>query len=116
ACATVALALALGTGSATAATWLQPQDISAPTASITFPDLAVNATGSALVVWPRDTGEETVLEALERPPGGAWSEGVPLSDLAEEEEPQNVRVALGASGEAVAVWRAWNGTDWVVRT
>lgn len=116
ACAAIVLALALGTGSASAASWLEPEDISEPTVSITFPDLAVDPAGHALVVWPRNTGTETILEALERPPGGEWSEATPLSDLDEEEEPQDVRVALGADGDAVAVWRAWDGGEWVLRT
>jgi hypothetical protein len=52
---------------------LTPKDISEPNQSITFPDVAVNPAGDAVAIWPRDTGSETIVEAVERPAGGEWS-------------------------------------------
>jgi PKD domain len=98
--------LALAGGASAAPTWLAPKDISDPTQSITFPEVAVNAAGNAVAIWPRDTGSETIIEAIERPAGDDWSEPVVLSDPTEEDEPSNVNIALDAAGNAVAVWSA----------
>jgi hypothetical protein len=102
-------------GSASAApTWLAPKDISDLNESITFPDVAVNAAGDAVAIWPRVSGGETILEAIERPAGGDWSEPVILTDPAEDQEPAATRVALDGEGNAVAVWR--DSHDSVIRT
>jgi len=93
---------------------LAPTDISGPTQSITFPDVAVNAAGDAVAIWPRDIGGETVLETLERPAGGDWAAPEVLSDL-EEEEPSQAHIALDTAGNAVAVWRAFD-SGYVIRT
>jgi PKD domain-containing protein len=114
--ACVWLALAGTAASASAApTWLAPKDISDPTQSITFPEVAVNAAGDAVAIWPRDTGSETIVEAAERPAGGDWSEPVGLSDPTEEEEPSTTQVALDTAGNAVAVWSAFD-SGFVIRT
>jgi hypothetical protein len=100
ACAWWALA---ATSASAAPIWLPPTDIAGPTESITFPQVAVNAGGDAVAIWPRDTGSETVLETLERPAGGDWSAPEVLSEPGEE-EPANVRIGLDTAGNAVAIW------------
>jgi hypothetical protein len=108
------LALAAGASTATAApTWLPPTDIAGPTESITFPELAVNEAGDAVAIWPRDIGSEMVLETLERPAGGDWSEPAVLSDPGEE-MPTGVDIGLDAAGNAVALWSVDAGS--AVRT
>jgi hypothetical protein len=100
----VCLCLALTASASAAPTWLPPTDIAGPTASITFPEIAVNARGDAIAIWPRDIGSgETILETLERPAGGDWSQPVVLSDPGEE-HPTAPRIALDTAGNAVAVW------------
>jgi hypothetical protein len=99
--------LALAASASAAPTWLPPSDIAGPTESITFPEVAVNSAGDAVAIWPRDIGSETIIEALERPAGGDWSEPVELSDPGEE-EPSQVHIGLDAAGNAVAVWRAFD--------
>jgi PKD domain-containing protein len=106
--------LALTASASAAPTWLPPTDIAGPTQSITFPEVAVNAAGDAIAIWPRNTGSEMVIESLERPAGGDWSEPVVLSDP-DEEEPSNVHIGLDAAGNAVAVWSAFD-TGFVIRT
>jgi hypothetical protein len=65
--------------------------------------LAVNASGDAVAIWPRDIGSNTVLETLERPAGGEWSAPEVLSELGEE-HPTDCHIGLDAAGNAVAVW------------
>lgn len=105
------------TGASAAPTWLAPEDIFNPTQSITFPELAVNAAGNAVVIWPRDIGSKRIVEVADRPAGGDWSEPVVLSDPAKDEEPTETHVALDTAGNSVAVWKASGdlGND-VIRT
>jgi hypothetical protein len=107
----------MGATSASAApTWLAPEDISAPNHSITFPDIAVDAAGNAVGIWPRDSGSKTIIEVAERPAGGDWSAPVALSDPSEDEEPSSAHIGLDAAGDAVAVWGAFGAHGDVVRT
>ena len=106
--------LALAANAYAAPTWLPPEDIAGPTQSITFPEISVNSAGDAVVIWPRDVGSDNVIEVLERPAGGEWSEPEVISDPGEE-EPADVHIGLDAAGNAVAVWRASDGA-YVIRT
>jgi hypothetical protein len=107
--------LALAASASAAPTWLAPQDISEPNQWITFPEVAVNAHGDAVAVWPRNDGSKNIVEIAERPAGGDWSDPVVISDPAGEEEPTQVHVALDTAGNAVAVWSAFDSTS-VIRT
>ena len=98
--------LVLAANASAAPTWLPPTDIAGPTESIAFPEIAVNAGGDAVAIWPRKTSGVTVLEALERPAGGNWSvSGVP-SEPGEEILPLQTPVDIGLddAGNAVAIW------------
>lgn len=107
ACAWLALAVVAPSASA-APSWVAPQDISGSTEATAFPEVSVNATGDAVAIWYRDVGSKTIVEAVERPAGGAWSEPVVLSDPAGENEPTNTHVALDTAGNAVAVWSVFD--------
>jgi hypothetical protein len=89
-----------------APTWLAPQDISDPNHSIEFPEVAVDAAGNAIAIWPRNDGGKRIVEVAERPGGGEWLEPVVISNPAGEDEPSNAHVALDTAGNAVAVWSA----------
>lgn len=104
----VCLALGPGAASTSAAGWPVPEDVFGLSQSITTtPQVALDAAGNAVAIGMRDGGGgNTLVEAIERPAGGEWSEAVPLSDP-EEEEPTEARVAVDAAGNAVAVWGAW---------
>ncbi|HEV7771056.1 MAG TPA: PKD domain-containing protein [Solirubrobacterales bacterium] len=100
--------LALAASASAAPTWLAPQDISGSTESTAFPEVSVNAAGDAVAIWYRDVGSKTIVEAVERPAGGDWSEPVVLSDPAGEDEPTNTHVALDTAGNAVAIWSVFD--------
>jgi hypothetical protein len=101
---------------ASAAGWLEPKDISASNEVVDGrPEIAVDPAGNAVAVWERHVGGEEIVEATERPAGGEWSEPEVLS-LPGEEGNQS-RVAIDASGNAIAVWITEEGsTDFVVRS
>lgn len=102
--------------SASAAGWLAPKDISAANEVVDGrPQIAVDAAGNAVAVWERHVGGEEIVEASERPAGGDWSEADVLS-LAGEEGKRS-RVAIDASGTAIAMWITEEGAgDFVVRS
>ena len=106
--ATMCAWLALTASASATPTWLPPEDIAGPTESITFPEIAVNARGDALAIWPRDIGSATVVETLERPAGGEWSAPQAISEPGEVLWPLQTPVDIGLddAGNAVAIWAA----------
>ncbi len=112
--ATACAWLALTASALATPTWLAPTDIAGPTTSITFPEIAVNAGGDAVAIWPRNTGSETVVEVIERSAGVELSGPEVISDPGEEEL-SSVHIGLDDAGNAVAVWRAYDFA-YVIRT
>jgi hypothetical protein len=101
--------------SASAAGWLEPEDISAANEVVDGrPDVAVDAAGDAVAIWERHVGGEEVVEASERPAGGEWSEPEVLS--LPGEEGRRSQVAIDAAGNAIAIWVTGGITDYFVRT
>ncbi|MCA1677445.1 MAG: PKD domain-containing protein, partial [Actinobacteria bacterium] len=101
-----------------------PVDVSATGQNAFSPQVAVNAAGAAIAVWQRDNGTNTIIQAAVRPAGGSFSAPVDVS--ASTPTPSNSecviidcsqvpQVALDAAGDAVAVWRRSNGTNYVVQ-
>ncbi|HET6996993.1 MAG TPA: PKD domain-containing protein [Solirubrobacterales bacterium] len=90
-------------GSASAAGWLEPTDISASNEVLDGrPEVAVDPAGNAVAIWERHVGGEEIVEATERPAGGDWS--VPEVLSLPGEEGKQSRVGIDASGNAIAVW------------
>jgi hypothetical protein len=70
-----------------------------------LPDLAVNETGTAVVVWPQATtfgGSSYQVESATRPAGGNWSAATAVSPVIPQA--YSPRVALDGSGDATVVW------------
>ncbi len=119
----VLLMLAPATAGAKPA-WLAPVGISAPGVGTEGSHVAVDPQGEAVAVWTQTKGSEKVdIEASSRPPGGSWQAPVRLSPAAPREHPwphegeaQSPYVAINAKGEAVAVWRYDDGSDWLVES
>jgi hypothetical protein len=66
------------------------------------PALATDAAGNVIVVWAREDGAESTVEATSHPVGGGWGSPQALSVAGEEAgEPQ---VAVDAAGDVVTVW------------
>jgi PKD domain len=103
-------------GSASAAGWLEPTDISASNEVVDGrPDVAVDGAGNAVSVWERHVGGEEIVEASERPAGGDWSEPEVLSLPGEEGE--RSQVTIDAAGNAIAVWFTGDSiSDYVARS
>lgn len=69
------------------------------------PDLAVNETGTAVVVWAEATtfeGTSYQVYSATRPAGAGWNATTPVSPVIAQ--PGSTRVALDESGDATTVW------------
>lgn len=98
----VAGVLSAMTGATSAAGWLTPTSTPPGTASVDAQDLALDAQGNAVAVWTA-YGRWRVTQAATRPVGGLWSTPVTFV-VPGEEDGWDPRVAVGANGDAIAVW------------
>ncbi len=94
--------------------WSEPVNLSEEGQNAEKPQVAVDPQGNAVAVWRRNDGSKYRIQAATRPPGGAWSEAVDLSEAGENaSEP---RVAIDSQGNAVAVWQRPVGPSTVVQS
>lgn len=108
--------LSIAVGNASAADWLAAADISASNETVDGrPEVAVDSAGNAVAIWERHVGGVEVVEASERPAGGDWSAPEVLSLPGEEGEES--KVAIDASGDAIAFWIAGqSSTKYLIRS
>ena len=71
--------------------------------------LAIDSGGDAVVVWNRDDGTNTIIQAAGRPAGGVWEAPVDLG--AASDSYTTAQVALDSAGNAIAVWRGYDSTN-----
>jgi hypothetical protein len=74
------------------------------------PQLAVDASGDAVVVWTRSDGANVRVQARRRAADGSLSAVQTLS--AAGAQAGAPAVAVDASGNAVVVWTRWDGANW----
>lgn len=80
--------------------WRPPQQWTTPASGgVSAPQVAVNASGAAVLLWGQDTG----LWARQYTPGSGWG-GVTRVDNASGNNPQEARVAIDAAGNVMAIW------------
>ena len=112
-------ALLAGFGSATAwaasqGPWVFPAvDLSATGRDAYNPQVAVAPDGTAIVVWRRSNGADSIIQAAIRPPGGTF--GAPVDLSATGQGAYNPGVAVSSDGTATVVWDRSNGTNNMVQ-
>ena len=93
--------------------WGTPVTLSEASQEASEPQVAMDPTGDAVVVWRQFNGSDYVVQAAVKPAGEPWSTPATLSEAGQEaSEPQ---VAMDPTGDAVVVWRQFNGSDYVVQ-
>jgi hypothetical protein len=95
-------------------TWGAPVDLSAAGESAKEARVALDANGDAVAVWERDDGTEEIVQAATRAAGGSWEAPIDLS--AAGESAHDPHVAVDPAGDAIAVWRRNDGSDFIVET
>ncbi|WP_217914218.1 hypothetical protein [Miltoncostaea marina] len=71
--------------------------------------VAVDGAGRAIATWRLQAGGRSVVQAAERPAGGAW--GAPVDLSAPGVPAADPRPALDAAGRAAITWRRADGAD-----
>jgi hypothetical protein len=106
-------------------TFRAPQTLSAAGQSAFQPRVALDAAGNAIVAWRRNDGAADRIQAAFRPAGGTF--GVPQTLSAAGEglgaappatipgAARDPDVAMDPAGNAVAVWRRFDGGDWRIQ-
>jgi hypothetical protein len=99
-------ALLLVPALATAATWIPPVDLGAPSEFSTWqprPEIAISGAGGGVAIWPQEQGLGT-LEAASMSLTGTWGSPVTLApnEWGQRAEPE---LAMNEAGEAVAIWK-----------
>ncbi len=83
--------------------WASPLAISSSALNAEAPDVAMNASGTALAVWQSSSGATSVVESNVLPLGGSWNGETPVSAPATVTEPPHV-VADPTTGDFTAIW------------
>ena len=94
--------------------WSAPRDLSAPGAYAAYQQVALDHHGNAVAVWRRFDGANWIVQAAAYPSGGGWS--APQSLSAPGQDAEAPQVALDRYGNAIAVWRRFDGANWIVQT
>jgi hypothetical protein len=101
--------------------WTKPVSLTAEGLQLpsdAYPEIAVTAGGESIAVWASRTvvGEGATIQASSKAPGLPWSAPTNLAvapppHLSGDSDPV---IAVTPSGEAVVIWRSYNGTEWVI--
>jgi hypothetical protein len=94
------------------AEWTPPYPVSTDDGIAERPQLAVDPSGTATVVWAQIGVQDVAIHARRVGPGGALG---PILDVALEEEGGSPDVAVDAAGNAWVVWSGRDGGEAVAR-
>jgi PKD domain len=91
-------------------TWGKAAVLSAPGGNFEEePQIAVSPGGEAVAVWERNDGKNNIVEAAAgSAASGVWGAAVALSAKGQDADQQ--QVAVDAQGDAMAVWRRFDGS------
>jgi hypothetical protein len=111
--ACLALMLVVAASAGAAPSWLAPGDLSVAGQDAYDQQVAVDSQGNAVAVWDRYNATNTIVQGAVRPAGGIWQAPVDLSVAGQNAD--SPQVAFDSQGNAVAVWRRFNGTNYIVQ-
>jgi hypothetical protein len=96
-----------------AGSWQAPVNLSAAGQNASDPQVGVDGQGDAVAVWTRSNGTNTVVQAAARSGRETWQAPINLSAAGQNAgAPQ---VAVDGRGDAVAVWRRFNRSNWIAQ-
>jgi hypothetical protein len=93
--------------------WQAPINLSAAGQNASDPQVTVNAQGNAVAVWTRSNGSNDIVQAAARSGREAWQ--APINLAAAGQNASDPQVTVNAQGNAVAVWRRFNRSNWIVQ-
>ncbi len=100
-------------GRASTSSWQPPVALSSPAGLVEeAPQVGVDNAGAAVVVWEQWTATTKIIEAVSGlAASGSW--GAPVALSAAGKEADEAQVALDSQGNAVAVWRRFDGASYI---
>lgn len=97
----------------TGVAWGTPTSLSLAGESANMPKVAMNPSGQAIAVWRRCNGSNGIIQSAFYAPPIGWNQPGDLSTTGESAAiPQ---VGIDAEGNGIAVWRRFNGTNFIVQ-
>jgi hypothetical protein len=94
--------------------WQAPVDLSVAGQSATYPHVAFTPLGNAVTVWQRYDGTNYIIQSAARTAGGSWL--VPVDLSAGGGDAGMAQLAVDPQGDAVAVWRRYDGTNYIIQS
>jgi hypothetical protein len=96
-----------------AGAWQAPINLSAAGQNAVAPQVGIDGQGNSVAVWTRSNGSNDIVQAAARSGREAWQAPINLSAAGQNAgAPQ---VAVNAQGNAVAIWRRFNRSNWIVQ-
>ena len=93
--------------------WQDPENLSDEGLDADLPQIAVDAAGNATAVWIISDGTSIIVQATTKLVDKSWQDPENLSDpVLNADMPQ---IAVGAAGNATAVWTIYDGTHYIVQ-
>ncbi len=89
-------------------TWSSPQTVSDPLQSASSPQVAVDPSGNAVVVWTRSDGTNLRIQVAYRPAGGSFGASTTVSAAGQDASAPDV--SMDNSGNALVTWERTDGT------
>jgi hypothetical protein len=94
--------------------WSSPVNLSAAGQGAYLPQVTMDETGNAVVVWRRYDGSNDIIQASRFDVAtDSWSSPVNLS--AAGQSAGNPQVTMDATGNAIAVWYRYDGSNYVIQ-
>jgi hypothetical protein len=97
------------------AEWQEAQPVSSEGQDQPLPQIAMDSSGNAIAIWEHSTGANERVQAAFRSAGGGWGPTANVTEPAPEVFRSSPRIAMNATGQAVAVWGRSDGTSSIVQ-
>ena len=92
--------------------WSSPRTLASD--DVNVPDVAVDPTGGATVVWKRFDGNNYVIQAVAKSSQGVWA-ATPLNISQTGQNANDPDVTVDTKGIATAVWKRFDGNNFVIQ-
>ncbi len=94
--------------------WVLPAtDLSAADQTAARQHIATGPDGTTTAIWQRSDGNNSIIQAATRPPGGSF--GTPVDLSASGEDATDPRIATSPDGTVTAVWRRSDGISVIIQ-
>lgn len=97
--------------------WSSAETLSSAGINLQSPKVCMDRMGNAVAVWSEFNGTHSIIQSSSLPFGGIWSPHVTISNLGENADSPNLAMdSYGNVMNAVAVWRRFNGFNFIAQS